>query len=290
MFSNNDRPGIMLAGAALTYLNRYGVTPGRRAVLAGSHDSIYMAALDLADAGVEVAAVLDARADPQGAAVAAAREAGLPVRTGTCIVESRGPPARERGDARRADVRWLDPRCRPRSLRLRADERRLDAVGASVLAVARQAQVRCGCRSVPAGCFGAKRNVGWGVRRRSGAWRPSRASGSAAGRTAAQAWWICGGGGRAPIVSKTALEATDATARANAPRLPQGMAKAFVDFQNDVTSRDLELAAREGFRSIEHIKRYTTTGMATDQGKTSNINALAVVSGTLERAGARRWG
>src|SRR6185437_8277864 len=59
--------------------------------------------------------------------------------------------------------------------------------------------------------------------------------------------------------------------------------KAFVDWQNDVTSRDLTLAAREGFRSIEHVKRYTTTGMATDQGKTSNINALAIVASELDK-------
>ena len=54
--------------------------------------------------------------------------------------------------------------------------------------------------------------------------------------------------------------------------------KAFVDFQNDVTAKDLHIATREGFRSIEHVKRYTTAGMATDQGKTSNMNALAIVS------------
>ena len=55
-------------------------------------------------------------------------------------------------------------------------------------------------------------------------------------------------------------------------------AKAFVDFQNDVTAKDLGLAVREGFQSIEHVKRYTTTGMGTDQGKTSNLNALAIVA------------
>ena len=64
--------------------------------------------------------------------------------------------------------------------------------------------------------------------------------------------------------------------------VPSGVAparaKAFVDFQNDVTAKDLGLAVREGFQSIEHVKRYTTTGMGTDQGKTSNVNALAIVA------------
>ena len=64
--------------------------------------------------------------------------------------------------------------------------------------------------------------------------------------------------------------------------------KAFVDFQNDVTAKDLRIAAQEGFRSIEHVKRYTTTGMATDQGKTSNMNALAIVAGLHGSADASR--
>ena len=63
--------------------------------------------------------------------------------------------------------------------------------------------------------------------------------------------------------------------------------KAFVDFQNDVTAKDIELAVREGLRSIEHVKRYTTTGMATDQGKTSNMNALAIAADALGQADPR---
>jgi len=66
------------------------------------------------------------------------------------------------------------------------------------------------------------------------------------------------------------LEAVPAAGRANQP--------AFVDFQNDVTTKDLTLAVREGFRSVEHVKRYTTTGMATDQGKTSNVAGLAIMA------------
>ena len=68
-----------------------------------------------------------------------------------------------------------------------------------------------------------------------------------------------------------------------APMEEEKLGKAFVDFQNDVTARDIKLATREGMRSIEHIKRYTTTGMATDQGKTSNLNALAIAADALGR-------
>lgn len=276
VFSNNDRPGIMLAGAARTYLNRYGVKPGQRAVIAGSHDSIYDAALDLADAGVEVAAVVDSRTDPQSAALADTRDAGLPVRTGTCIVGTRGrlrvsevmlgapmPDGSIRDAGRIAcDCLLMSGGWTP-SVHLFSQSRgklRFDAAaGAFLPDVSVQKEVSAGA------CAGV-----WGL-------EAVIESGDAAGRAAAQA---CGFGperARTYRVGGTFEE----KAHVDAPRMPPSVAKAFVDFQNDVTSRDLELAAREGFRSIEHIKRYTTTGMATDQGKTSNMNALAVVSGTL---------
>ena len=62
-----------------------------------------------------------------------------------------------------------------------------------------------------------------------------------------------------------------------------GKTKMFIDLQNDVTAKDIKIALREGFQSIEHVKRYTTTGMATDQGKTSNINALGIISDTTDK-------
>ncbi len=276
VFSNNDRPGIMLAGAAQTYLHRYGVTPGQRAVIAGSHDGIYAAALDLANAGVEVAAVLDARAVPQSAVMAAARDAGLPVRTGMCVIDSSGrlrvsevmlgAPMAD-GSIRDAgripcDSVLMSGGWTP-SVHLFSQSRgklRFDAAaGAFLPGASAQNEVSAGAC---AGLSGLPAVV---------------ESGEAAGRLAAEK---CGYAAR-PARTYRVEDTFDAAAHTEVPRMLQGVAKAFVDFQNDVTSRDLELAAREGFRSIEHIKRYTTTGMATDQGKTSNMNALALVSGTL---------
>ena len=101
------------------------------------------------------------------------------------------------------------------------------------------------------------------------------ADGAAAGLAAAKA---CGFAGIARRWAVTG-EMTSSGPAGNAPRDPPARSgKAFVDFQNDVTARDLALAAQEGFRSIEHVKRYTTVGMATDQGKTSNLNALGLVA------------
>ncbi|MFM9845621.1 MAG: sarcosine oxidase subunit alpha family protein [Hyphomicrobiaceae bacterium] len=276
VFPDNDRPGIMLAGAGLTYVDRFGVKPGSRAVVAGSHDTIYEAAIGLSRAGVEVAAVLDSRADPQSPAAAAARDAGLPVRTGTCIVGSRGRlhvsevmlgapmPDGSIRDAGRipCDCVLMSGGWTP-SVHLFSQSRgklRFDAeAGAFLPGVSAQNEVSAGAC---AGLSGLAAVI---------------ESGEAAGCAAAEK---CGYPSR-PARTYRVEDAFDATAHAEAPRMPQGVVKAFVDFQNDVTSRDLELATREGFRSIEHIKRYTTTGMATDQGKTSNMNALALVSDTL---------
>src|SRR5213078_3281508 len=80
------------------------------------------------------------------------------------------------------------------------------------------------------------------------------------------------------VFSVSAIEPAQGVVLDSMPVIRDTSGPAFVDFQNDVTVKDLRLAVREGFRSVEHLKRYTTTGMATDQGKTSNMNALGVMS------------
>jgi sarcosine oxidase subunit alpha len=116
------------------------------------------------------------------------------------------------------------------------------------------------------------------------------ADGAAAGTAAARAATDpCRRGVRPHDIAPAAPPATSAAREARAstvgggalPRPRAARGRAFVDWQNDVTTRDLALATREGFHSIEHVKRYTTTGMATDQGKTSNLNALGIVSRAL---------
>ena len=272
VFPNNDRPGIMLAGAAQSYVTRYGVKPGSRAVVLTAHDGAYAAALDLHRTGVEVTLVVDLRARVEGELPAEARDAGLRVETAAAVSSTHG---RRRvagvtvavgGRAERvaADLVLMSGGWTPSVHlfsqsrgRLRFDE----ALGAFVPDESSQRERSAGaCRGV----FALDEVL---------------ADGFAAGEAAAKA---AGFGSRA---SRGAVVA-------NAPRgvgetLRTGVhgsrGKAFVDFQNDVTVKDLELAAREGFRSIEHVKRYTTTGMATDQGKTSNLNALAIVAETLQR-------
>ena len=277
VFPGNDRPGIMLAAAARTYLNRYGVRVGSRAVVLAGSDSAYEAALDLSVGGVAIEAIVDVRREtPAGPAAAAARAAGLRVLPQTTVLATRG---------------------RHRVTGLTLGELRADG---SVL------------RGQTLDCDVVLMSGGWtpsvhlhSQSRGTLAWRPERASfvpaaaaerersagacggvdglaavledGARAGAAAA-----AGAGLRVPPARRFAAQALDAGRDGVPGALPQPgttpPSKAFVDFQHDVTSKDLALATREGFESIEHIKRYTTTGMATDQGKTSGLNALGVVA------------
>jgi sarcosine oxidase subunit alpha len=279
VFPENDRPGIMLAQAARTYTNRYGAIPGTRAVVFTTNDAAYRAALDLAQSGIEIAAIADLRQQADGALPTAARAAGLNVFMGTSVV---GTAGRLRISA--AHLAKLD---------------RLGSVGASK-SVPCDLLLMSGGFTPTVHLFSQSRGKllfddtlqayvpGRSVERvRSagacrGAFSLSAAldDGHAQGRAAAEA----AGCSRMPARCFS-VSATDASADGFNGVVPHGRKtrriKAFVDFQNDVTTKDLELATQEGFQSIEHVKRYTTTGMATDQGKTSNINALGVVSAAL---------
>ena len=234
VFPGNDRPGIMLAGAARTYLVRYGVKVGTRIVIAGANENTHAAARALQQAGVEIVAV----ADPREGLGVAATHGRLRVNRVT-LSNGRTVPC----DTLLMSGGWT-PSVQLFSLsrgRLRFDER----LGAFLPGDADERVRSAGACN---GTFGLADCLGEGY-----------AAGARKG------------------FSVPAAHA----APPPAARPPAKGGKAFVDFQNDVTINDLNIAAREGFRSIEHVKRYTTTGMATDQGKTSNMNALAIVSDIL---------
>jgi sarcosine oxidase subunit alpha len=277
VFADNDRPGIMLAGAARSYVNRYGVRPGARAVVFTNNDSAYAAALDMAGAGMTIEAIVDTRIAVEGELPRLAREAGIPVLQGSVIVGAAGrrrvravTVKRLAGDGLAGPVRRLACDCVAMSggwnptVHLFSQSRGTLEFQAEAgifvpdqAAQAVQSAGACNGEFSLAGCL---------------------AEGDAAGRAAARA---CGfeGGAASPPAVREPQEAAPATLW----RVPQERpgARAFVDFQNDVTTQDLDLALREGYRSIEHVKRYTTAGMGTDQGKTANVNALANVAQTL---------
>jgi sarcosine oxidase subunit alpha len=269
VFPDNDRPGIMLADAARIYAVRYGVRPGRSAVVVAAHDSAYRAALDLKAAGVAIEAVVDIRPDPGGEGHERARAAGLPILPGTTI---RGTVGRLRvagvdiaaiggGAARRiaCDLVIMSGGFTP-SVHLFSQARgrlKYDAALKAFLPDAAPERVRSAgaCRGV----FGLQAALADG-----------RIAGDAAARGAAA---------RAAPVPETDGGFAGALPHDRKP----WKVRAFVDFQNDVTAKDIKLAIQEGFQSVEHLKRYTTNGMATDQGKTSNLNALGIASEALGR-------
>jgi sarcosine oxidase subunit alpha len=278
VFPGNDRPGILLAGAAHAYLNRYGVRVGTRTVIVTSGDDAYQAALDLQAAGMVIAAVADLRVEVAGALPDAARRAGIKVLPGSTVLDTEGDlrvnaitlgrvhgGAVQTGERISCDTVLISGGFTP-SVHLFSQSRGKLAWNEDLKAF------------VPGVSAEGERSAGAcrGVYDLAEVLADGAASGAAS----------------APEPSRTQrrfkVDAPKRSSQAYLGLLPRAQApssaKAFVDWQHDVTSRDLDLATREGFQSIEHVKRYTTTGMATDQGKTSNLNAMAIVAKSLEVA------
>jgi len=278
-FGDNDLPGVMLAGALRTYVNRFGVAPGRRAVFFTNNDTAYAAALDARAAGIAVEAIVDCRPQAASPLIEAATRHGIAVRFGEAVASGRGGKRVDGVDLCRIDAQGRYERyagvldCDVLLMsggwsptvhlfsqskgRLRFDE----DLAAYVPGESAQAEISCGAAKgtfTLGGCL---------------------AEGFAAGAAAA----------RAAGFAEAAIPPTPQTDDApEAPlrklwQVPNELGrKRFVDFQNDVTASDIALAAREGYTSVEHLKRYTTLGMGTDQGKTSNLVGAGILAGLRE--------
>jgi len=245
-FAGNDLPGVMLAGAVRTYLNRFGVLCGRNVVCCGNNDSIYSVAHDLASVGARVT-VADSRPRVARADIARLSAAGIDLRLGTVVTRATG---------------W-------------------HRISASILSEPRgQQAIPCDLLCI------------------SGGWSPvvhlTSQLGSKPVWSAEHAAFLPGSLRAGAVVVGAAAgdfrRIPNATVRAlpdwRTPIKPlwqsSGGRNAFVDLQNDVTVKDVAQAKAEGFESVEHLKRYTTLGMGTDQGKTSNVLAIALMAEQLE--------
>ena len=273
-FAGNDIPGVMLASAVRDYVVNHAVSPGDRTVVVTNNDSAYATALALRAAGLEVPVILDARDSATGALPEAARAAGIRVLTGRGIAKVMG-------------------------------KKRVTRVAICAQAGEGAVLEEIDCEAVAM----------------SGGWSPvvhlfSHCGGKLLWDTAISAFvpdparppithdgsaMVQAVGAAAGALSLAAIEAAFAkpAARkkaATAPdagvtippvwMMPQGApialrSKMWLDYQNDVKVSDVQLAAREGYQSVEHTKRYTTLGMATDQGKLSNINGLGILAEAL---------
>ncbi len=259
-FPDNDRPGIMLAGSVRAYLNRWAVAPGRRAVVFTNNDDGWRSARDLAAAGVEVAALVDSRAEavvPEGPwrGHAGAVIAGTRGRRGLTAVRLRD----------RAGERWIEADCLAVSggwnpavhLACHMNGRPEWDEGIAAFVPSPGAVPGLAAAGSAAGVFST---------------RAALAGGAAAAAAALADLGICADPPEPPEAED------DPTRIAPLWRVESVKGRAWLDFQNDVTVKDVALAARENFASVEHMKRYTTLGMATDQGKTSGVAGLAVLA------------
>ncbi|SNY94142.1 sarcosine oxidase subunit alpha [Cohaesibacter sp. ES.047] len=279
VFHCNDRPGVMLAGSVQTYLNRYGVKVGNRPLVITSHDSAWFAAFDLHDAGAKVQAIVDVREDVRGDLVAEANRRSIPVKLSHTVSETAGRLRIKRvrinpvkggsvgaGEWIACDVLLMSGGWTP-SLHLFSHTK-----GTLTWDDDRTTFLP---NETPEDCVitGASRGL-WGLQ---DAMTDGMLAGQKVafllGKDAEALDYVIGNDRIGSGVSLKELP-TDKNA---------GKAKAFVDFQSDVTAKDLRLAVREGMRSIEHVKRYTTNGMGADQGKMSNINGLNITADALSR-------
>ena len=275
VFADNDRPGVMLASAARTYLNRYAVRCGAHALVATNNDSAWAAALDLAAAGSRVT-VVDQRNEVDAALREQAVRAGIAVRTGARVTRALG--------ARRVAGALVVDGSSAGEQRLDCDLLCMSGGWAPTVHLTSHTGIRPVYSAqldafVPGGY--APGHFGAGALAGLGTTAAAIASGAQAGAEAAR---HAGHGGPAAPLADLCAPADEGVADrsyALAPAMPPAAArgKAFVDFQMDVTTADLQVAHQEGFESVEHLKRYTTLGMGTDQGKTGSLNAVRLMAG-----------
>ena len=270
VFRGNDRPGVMLASAAERYANEFGVLPGENIAVFTNNDSAYRAAAALKQAGASVAAIVDIRPDVSVAARELAAQAGAELLLGYAVVGTEGGKGLSNIKVRRFDNAGTlsgEPRI------IAADCLAMSGGWSPVVHLASQAGGKPVWDAerqaflppsptqnwIGAGAFAGAADTETAIA------EGRKAGEKAAGEKASRA--------KAVKVFAPALDPNPAPYRE-----VRADGKAFVDFQHDVTAEDVRLARREGFLSVEHLKRYTTLGMATDQGKTSNVPGLAIMA------------
>ena len=275
VFDGNDRPGIMLSSAVKKYLNFYGVKCGNKIIIFTNNDSAYETAIELHNKNLKVQAIVDIREESSGDLPKKCNELGLKIYWKHAIVSSSGYTK---------------------------------VKNVSVMKLSKDNSV----------VIGKKINIKCDSVAMSGGWTPAVHLFTQSGgkldfnnqnfcfypkKTTQKQISIgsCNGTFKLADIINESNQKTSEFINQNVENknkisepkegdleniwlLPSnkalGKTKSFIDFQNDVTAKDIKLALREGYKSIEHVKRYTTTGMATDQGKIANMHALGIVAET----------
>jgi len=277
IFDNNDRPGIMLSSAVKKYADYYGVICGKKNVFFTNNDTAYESAISLFKKGIKVKGIIDIRNKSESQFVKEAENLGIKIYWSHTVVDTSG-------------------------------YRRLKEISIMQLSKDNQSVI------------GSKININCDCLAIAGGWTPAvhlftQSGGKLKFREKDQVFipnkypskqisiGSCNGDFELDDIIKNSSKslkdfleinktdydnlsvlASKETNKKNIWLLPSdkiiGKTKPFVDYQNDATAKDIKLALREGFRSIEHVKRYTTTGMGTDQGKLGNMHALGIIADT----------
>ncbi|MGN6776924.1 sarcosine oxidase subunit alpha family protein [Rhizobium sp.] len=259
VFGGNDIPGVMISGAMRSYLNRQAVAPGKRTVVFTTNSSGYRTAADLEAAGIDVAAIVDTRTTGEH------WNGKARVLTGACVLDAVGPK----------QVRGVKIASGSGMQEIDADALAMSGGWSPIIHLACHRGAKPVWSEKHAAFLAPEKQEGLTI------------AGAAAGLASTEA---CLGDGASKAVAaleaiglakvEPAFASVDDTKQAASPLwfVKGGKGKAFVDYQNDVNLKDLGLAVREGYGDVELAKRYTTNGMATDQGKLSNINAIGILA------------
>lgn len=283
VFHENDRPGIMMASAAQTYAYRYGALPGRNILVFTNNDAAWMNAFALKEAGASIAGIVDARPSVDSGLLAKAADAGIDIFPRSGIVGTKG-----HARVKSADVRTLDDNHQPTGSTKRIECDLVAVSGGYNPNVALFSQSRGVLRYDdnlaafrPAQSWQKEYSVG----SCNGAYDLSTCltEGVQAGSSAAKSAGFKEAKTPSPTLKTNQKTASETYALWEVPS-GKSVNRAWVDLQNDVTAKDLKLAVQEGYQSVEHAKRYTTTSMGTDQGKVVGVNAFGILAQTMGKS------
>ncbi|WP_440931970.1 sarcosine oxidase subunit alpha family protein [Candidatus Pelagibacter sp.] len=279
IFNNNDRPGILLSSAIKKYADFYGVKSGEEIVLFTNNDTAYETALSLSDKGVKVKAIVDIRDANENRLIKSIKDLNIKIYNNHTVVDTKG-------HKRINKVSIME----------------LSKDGTSV--IGNKIDINCDCLGMAGGWTPAVH-----LFTQSGGKLKFRDSDNIFVPNLYSSDQISVGACNGDFELSDILsvlpdqinkflsinEESFKNVQVTSPKdnsyrniwlLPSdkilGKTKPFVDYQNDATAKDIKLALREGFRSIEHVKRYTTTGMGTDQGKLGNMHALGIIAETAK--------
>jgi sarcosine oxidase subunit alpha len=275
VFPGNDRPGVMMASAAMRYANEYGVLAGEKIAVLANNDSAYRAAAALAKAGARIVAIADLRSDVSAACRTLASEAGAELLTGHAVIGTEG--GKKLSGVKLAPFSATSGVSKGNARDIGADCLIVSGGWSPTIHLASQAGARPVWSDDLQAFLPPETGKGWiGAGAFNGTFSTAEviSEGFSAGRKAA---------GQPALETATLPDVEPAPLDPNpAPVFEiRAKGKAFVDLQHDVTADDVRLAHLEGFVSVEHLKRYTTLGMATDQGKGSNVPGLAIMAEAL---------